>query len=199
MGSAASGRFLTRAACGVAVVVAVATALEVVHAASSAPTAMRCSPTRGFWAGQAPDAAFFLAVPMSDTVLAGAGDLQLGRGGGHTGPGVRAQIFGQRVRVIAVSGAGATEVAREVVLVPWDFDAACYPVPWASSARWLTGSDTVLIRARRRGAAHRGASVEAYDVTMVTSSRSTTVGRPAAGLTCCVRQRPIPPPRSRRG
>lgn len=40
--------------------------------------------------------------------------------------------------------------SREAVVVPWDYDPACQPVPWARSARWVTHAEPGFYRARPR-------------------------------------------------
>jgi hypothetical protein len=129
----------------------------------------RCSLTPGFFPNQG---VLMLATPHSDTVRAGPGDLRLGEGPGHTGNGQRLNIYGQRFRVHRIGGESAIgiEETKEAVLVPWDYDAGCSPVPWARSAHWLQGSDTVLLSVRRRGPAHWAGGVPTFDVSPVPQS-----------------------------
>jgi hypothetical protein len=130
----------------------------------------RCSFLPGFFPADGPGSALFLAVPTPDTVLAGPGELPQGQGAGHSGNGTRHEIYGQRYRVIGATGqgvAGFGSSPTEVVLVPWDYDASCRPVPWARSARWQVGTDTVLIDAERRPATHWAGGSPTFDVTVV--------------------------------
>lgn len=133
----------------------------------------RCSLVRGFFPGDGPTSALFLAIPTPDTVWAGPGQVAQGQGGGHSGNGIRSEIFGQRYRVVGAAGQGVADLPGtppEVILVPWDYDASCQNVPWARSARWRATNDTVLIRAERRGAAHWAGGVPTFDVTAIPQS-----------------------------
>jgi len=68
-------------------------------------------------------------------------------------PGSRRAIVGQVVTVERVSGAAAATVrgaGRRAVLVPWDHDAGCDPIPWASGARWIPVGLRGFVAARLR-------------------------------------------------
>lgn len=85
--------------------------------------------------------AFFTAQATADTLLAGAGGVSYGSGGGHYGRTDRQAIYGQLARVDQLGGPAARllpQGTREVVVVPWDYDAACRPLAWGQSARWVS-------------------------------------------------------------
>ena len=68
-------------------------------------------------------------------------------------PGSRRAIVGQVVTVEQVSGAAATDVrsaGRRAVLVPWDHDPGCEPIPWMSRARWIPVGRRGFVAARLR-------------------------------------------------
>ncbi|MEZ4379680.1 MAG: hypothetical protein R3B35_15495 [Gemmatimonadales bacterium] len=130
----------------------------------------RCSLVPGFFPGRGPESVLFLAVPTPDTLKAGPGAVVQGEGGGHSGNGRREAIYGQRYRVVRAAGRGLLDspaAPPEVVLVPWDYDAGCAPVPWARTARWMMTDDTVLIRADRRDPEDWAGEVPTFDVTAV--------------------------------
>src|SRR5262245_6125704 len=58
--------------------------------------APRCSLTPGFHPGHGERLVLLLARPLTDTVHAGPGDMELGEGAGHAGNGQRIRIYGQR-------------------------------------------------------------------------------------------------------
>lgn len=85
--------------------------------------------------------AFFTAQATADTLLAGAGAVSYGSGGGHYGRTDRQGIYGQLVQVDHLGGPAARllpQGTREVVVVPWDYDPACRPLAWGRSARWVS-------------------------------------------------------------
>ena len=111
--------------------------------------------------GRNPTVTYFVGVALPDTMLAGPGRVRPSRGGGHWGPGRERTIYGQLVRVDTLGGVQAGDVrnafgrrgSREVLIVPWDYDAGCEPTYWTGSARWVTpdlsGFYTVTPRPRR--------------------------------------------------
>ena len=93
---------------------------------------------------------YFLATALPDTLLAGAGTVGPGTEEGHFGTGTARPVYGQRVRVERVGRAWAARLPagqEGLVLVPWDFDAACRPVFWSGSARWVQPGTRGLFRA----------------------------------------------------
>ena len=108
--------------------------------------------------GRDPNVTYLVGVALADTMLAGPGRVRPSRGGGHWGPGLERTIYGQLVRVDTLAGARADDiqkafaqrVARQILIVPWDYDPGCEPTYWTGSARWvapdLTGFYTVTPR-----------------------------------------------------
>ena len=90
-------------------------------------------------------ATFLVGTALADTVHAGVGTVRPSRHGGHWGPGRSRPVHGQVVRVDSLGGAHAGELsaaferagARDVVVVPWDYDPGCEPTYWSRSARWV--------------------------------------------------------------
>ena len=83
---------------------------------------------------------FFTGTATADTLRAGPGSVRYGMGGGHFAAGVEREIYGQVVAVDALGGRaveGWADGAEEVVVVPWDYDPSCRPLPWGRSARWV--------------------------------------------------------------
>jgi hypothetical protein len=129
----------------------------------------RCSLTPGFHPN---GGVVMLATPTGDTIHAGPGDLKQGEGAGHAGNGQRITIFGQRFTIQKIGGpeSAGLESATGAVLVPWDYDASCQPVPWARSALWLKSTDTLLLSVRLRDHAHWAGGIPTFDVTGVSQS-----------------------------
>lgn len=127
------------------------------------PAMRRCTLVPGFHAGSGT----MLAVPTPDTLLAGVGSLRMGSGYGHSGSGRRAAIYGQRFQANRLHSAegGVGDSVQDVVLVPWDYDAGCEPVPWARSARWRAGADTLLYAAQLRKRSEWVGDLPTFDVT----------------------------------
>ncbi len=140
--------------------------------ASAGTTPERCSLTPGFHPRLENGGTVMLAIPTADTLRAGAGTLRLGEGGGHSGPGRREVIYGQRFQVFrsTLERYGLIDDTIHAVLVPWDYDAGCEPVPWSRSAHWLSSTDTLLVSATRRDTAHWAGGIPTYDVTAVPQS-----------------------------
>jgi hypothetical protein len=103
---------------------------------------------------------FLVGRALRDTIRTGPGSVRLGTPtqGGHWGPASSRTIFGQYVLVEQLGGKGAAAIesafarsgGREVIVVPWDYDPACQPVPWARSARWITATEPGFYRVRLR-------------------------------------------------
>jgi hypothetical protein len=65
----------------------------------------------------------------------------------------RPTIFGQVVTVRRASGAAAADLrnaGRRAVLVPWDHDSGCQPIPWTLHPRWIPAGQTGFVAARLR-------------------------------------------------
>ncbi|MBK8246642.1 MAG: hypothetical protein IPK85_04490 [Gemmatimonadetes bacterium] len=88
-------------------------------------------------------AALILARPGADTVEVGSGLVFDRAAWLRRDP---RKIFGQTMQLERIEGAGAERVrranqergSREVVLVPWGYDAGCGPYFWRGSAQWST-------------------------------------------------------------
>lgn len=108
-----------------------------------------------------------MGTALSDTVLAGPGAIRPTVARGHFGRGAARTIYGQRVRVDQI-GAQATRAfgpdAREVVMVPWDYDAGCAPVAWNGSARWMAPERSGLFRAQIRPREHWVEGLPTFDL-----------------------------------
>ena len=127
----------------------------------SAATALACT-MGAFPFPHVESQGFFIGTPSSDTLLAGPGAMVYGAGAGHFGTGGPRAIFGQVVKVDRIGGpasAGLRASAGEVVVVPWDYDAACRPLPWGRSALQATpgarGLYVATLRAREHWADNR--------------------------------------------
>ncbi len=97
---------------------------------------------------------FFVGRAQPDTQvvssgISGASRRQAGEGSRST-----RRAFGQVIRVEQLGGSRTASIeaafarlgAREVVIVPWDYDPACDPVPWTSRTRWNDEAGTGLYR-----------------------------------------------------
>jgi hypothetical protein len=107
--------------------------------------------------GRQIDAIAFVASATLDTLHTGPGPVQHRIAAGHSGGGSRRAIYGQVVRVERLEGratsrlgAAVASAGNEVVVVPWDYDASCVPVPWDRSARWLTSGSSAVLLGRLR-------------------------------------------------
>jgi hypothetical protein len=99
------------------------------------------------------DQPYFLGRATRDTVLAGPGNTKSSSGYGHFGPGGSREIYGQVVEVDRVGRLASTsgvEPGTRVLVVPWDYDSACQPVPWSGTAAWLRTGTTRFFRLRLR-------------------------------------------------
>jgi len=85
--------------------------------------------------------AFFVGEASADTLHAGPGAVAYHSGHGHYGPTDRDAIYGQVVRVDRTGGPATRLLppgTHEAVVVPWDYDSLCRPLPWGRSARWVS-------------------------------------------------------------
>ncbi len=103
-------------------------------------------------------ATYFVARALPDTILAGENGVHPDTNGGHWGAGSARNVYGQLVRIDTLGGASDTKLrqvladrrSREVVVVPWDYDPACRPTYWSSSARWTDPGLMGFYRVRLR-------------------------------------------------
>lgn len=151
--------------------VALLSSLALPHASASLPSA-RCSLVPGFVPRTGGNGASLLVVPMADTLLAGRGSVEIGTAPGHMGSGRRERIHGQRFTVLrSTNDSGAEGVnRREAIMVPWDYDAVCQPVPWPRTARWLPRTDTLVVTGVLRRSEEWASGLPTYDVTAVPQS-----------------------------
>lgn len=119
------------------------------------------------------DRTFFVAAPHPDTLEAGMGETRLGMFPEAPRPGARpAKVFGQVAVARQVGGRDTAVVeaafraagSREVVLVPWEFDAGCRPAAWRRSARWAELGTAGFYVARLRQRAHWAGARPTFDV-----------------------------------
>lgn len=116
-------------------------------------------------------ATFFVGAAMADTVHAGVGTVRPSIYGGHWGPGTSRPVYGQVVRVDTLGGAHASALrsafertgARDVVVVPWDYDPACEPTFWSRSVRWVEPGLVGFYSVRLREAAHWAGGRPTFD------------------------------------
>lgn len=88
-----------------------------------------------------PSGVYFIGTALGDTVAVGQGSVKLGEGSGHYGNGTARPFYGQVVAVEQIGEPWRNSLPNQVsrmVLVPWDYDAACHPVPWTLSTRWVS-------------------------------------------------------------
>jgi hypothetical protein len=88
---------------------------------------------------------YIVGTALADTVLAGPGNLRPSDLSGNWRRVTEPAVYGQVVRVDSLAGAGDSTVRRAldqrhptVVVVPWDYDAACQPIYRNGSAQWAT-------------------------------------------------------------
>lgn len=114
-----------------------------------------CSILPPFTQGVRSDGLFVLAAALSDTILAGPGEIEPTGYEGHWGDGRERQIYGQLVQVkrhSAPSLSAFSEAAAHepILVVPWDYDPGCRPTYWNRSAAWieadLEGVYTLVLR-----------------------------------------------------
>jgi hypothetical protein len=130
---------------------------------AGARTAHACSMRAGWSPVMPPRSAFFLGVATPDTVRAGPGTVKSMQGSGHFGPTGRGDVYGQIVTVTRPGGAAPPSATR-AVLVPWDYDPACAPLQWGSSARWIPPGTAGLFSASLRDSVHWADGIPTYDV-----------------------------------
>jgi len=85
-------------------------------------------------------------------------------------PGKRPTIAGQVVVLDSVRGAFDELVredagtSRRIVLVPWDHDPGCQPIPWSASPRWIPVGQRGFVAARLRPRARWVDRLPTFDV-----------------------------------
>jgi hypothetical protein len=85
-------------------------------------------------------------------------------------PGSRPTISGQVVLVERVLGPDSIDVrrlignARRAVLVPWDHDTGCEPIPWTSPPRWIAPETVGFVPARLRPRDKWAGGLPTFDV-----------------------------------
>lgn len=102
--------------------------------------------------------AYFVATAQPDTIASGPGRVRASPHGGHRGPASNRAIYGQLVTIQRLGGVAAQEAesafarreSRQALVIPWDYDPSCQPVPWARSARWVTNPQPGFYRAHPR-------------------------------------------------
>jgi hypothetical protein len=111
--------------------------------------------------------ATFVGQATADTLQAGAGTVTIGSGHGHHGRTDRQAIYGQRVRIERLGGPAARLLPQgtpEVVVVPWDYDSMCRPLPWGRSARWVAPGTQGFYIARLRAPEHWADGLPTFDI-----------------------------------
>lgn len=132
---------------------------------------LACSLATWWGSPYRPSGSVFLGRPLADTLEAGPGTIRYGLEPGHFGRPVERTIYGQLVSVERLAAAVPAELRAQiraagdrVVLVPWDYDAGCTPVPWARSARWLEDDERGVFEARLREREHWVSDIPTLDV-----------------------------------
>ena len=113
--------------------------------------------------------AFFTATATPDTVLAGAGTVTFAAGarGGHFGGDGQRSIHGQLVSADRIGGPAASGLpsgVTQVVVVPWDYDPGCRPLPWGRSARFVAPGTRGLYVAELRAQEHWAGGIPTFDL-----------------------------------
>lgn len=104
------------------------------------------------------DNVWFLGSALPDTVFAGPGRIQsTGAGPGHAGPGGAGAFRGQLVRVTRLDpafeqqlGPALRSSGGRMVLVGWDYDAACQRLPRVARADWMQAGRSGLFHGALR-------------------------------------------------
>jgi hypothetical protein len=114
----------------------------------------------------------FIGRALADTLYAGPGDVRYTLFGGHwsSDRGDR-QIYGQRIKVLRLEGAGADRLRNafaarrdsSVVVVPWDYDASCQPTPWRRTAGFTTPETIGVFTVRLRSENHWADGLPTFD------------------------------------
>jgi hypothetical protein len=92
--------------------------------------------------GRSATATIMLATGRADTIAAGAGEVRMERASPNpSAPAAYGQVFD----VVRFAGADSAKLARaferlsdkRVILVPWDYEDMCKPIPWTRGAAWV--------------------------------------------------------------
>lgn len=108
-----------------------------------------------------------LGTALPDTVHAGAGRVEYALQPGHSEPAGERSIYGQLLQVQRIGGPGSRRIAENtdrVILVPWDYDASCKPVPWTQSARWAPTEAVAFYNPTLRDSVHWVNGIPTFDV-----------------------------------
>ena len=101
---------------------------------------------------------YFLGIPLRDTVPAGPGATSWSRSrDGHFGRPTDHPVYGQFVKVSKTGGSELPPDAKAldtVVVVAWDYDPGCEPLPWARSSAWLPEDSLLFFTVSPRDRAH---------------------------------------------
>ena len=132
---------------------------------------LACSLSAWFDEPYRPTGTLFIGRALADTVAAGPGSIRYTLEEGHFGRPVERTIHGQLISVERLAAAVPLELRNQiraagdrVVLVPWDYDAGCGPVPWARSARWVGAGERGVFEARLRDREHWAGDIPTFDV-----------------------------------
>jgi hypothetical protein len=81
------------------------------------------------------------------------------------------RIYGQRIRIDSLSVTAPRELAvlrssarRDVIIVPWDFDAACRRARWTQTVLWVTPGRTSFFGAVLRDRQHWAGDIPTFDI-----------------------------------
>lgn len=147
------------------------TAGAVLLSATAGQSLPACSLSAWFGAPTRPVDALFIGRALADTVETGPGSIRYTLEQGHFGRPVARTIYGQVISVERLSAAVSPAlraqvraVGDRVVLVPWDYDAGCAPVPWARSAQWVDAGERGVFTARLREREHWVSDIPTFDV-----------------------------------
>jgi hypothetical protein len=120
------------------------------------------------------DRSYFVAAPGPDSAMAGMGATRLGMFPEAPRPGAppRRPVFGQVATLQRLGGRDTAVIeaafraagSREVVLVPWGFDAGCRPAVWTGSSRFAALGHPGFYVARLRERAHWAGPRPTFDV-----------------------------------
>lgn len=103
-------------------------------------------------------ATYFVGRAQPETVRVGPSGARTEPALGNLGGSTTIPAFGQVVRVERVAGNDSTALertftrlaSRDVVVVPWDYDPACAPLPWRQGALWVRDTSVGFYRVRTR-------------------------------------------------
>jgi hypothetical protein len=114
-----------------------------------------------------PTTAFLLARAGTDTMQTGPGGVRYIVAPGHSGPASDRTVYGLVLDVERVAGPARAQLpanATRAIIVPWDYEAGCTPVPYALSARWVEAGLRGVFRAELRPRAAWANGIPTLDV-----------------------------------